>query len=167
MKLLSSVAIHLLLVALLGVGIIMMVHGKPALLIAGVLCYGILFGKVGCAVCHVPTLSTAPAGTTINGGKFTVPPALGNKTFHPFGDFLLHDVGTGDGIEQEPAGAAEIRTPALWGLRLRRPLLHDGSAATPAEAIERHGGEAAGVVARFRELAAADRQRLLDFLGSL
>ena len=45
-----------------------------------------------------PTLVYCTAGTKINGGTFTIPPALGNKTFHPFGDFLLHDVGTGDGI---------------------------------------------------------------------
>src|SRR5207245_1659970 len=57
-----------------------------------------LFDKIGCAVCHVRALTTAPAGTPINGGKLTIPPALGEKTFHPFGDFLLHNVGTGDGI---------------------------------------------------------------------
>jgi len=57
-----------------------------------------LFDSIGCAICHVRTLTTAPVGRTINGGKFTIPPALGDKTFHPFGDFLLHDVGTGDGI---------------------------------------------------------------------
>src|ERR1035441_3375145 len=51
-----------------------------------------LFDKIGCAVCHVRTLATAPSGTKINGGAFTVPAALGSKTFHPFGDFLLHDV---------------------------------------------------------------------------
>src|SRR5215831_16290133 len=57
-----------------------------------------LFDRIGCASCHVRTLTTAPAGTKINGGTFTIPDALGNKSFHPFGDFLLHDVGTGDGI---------------------------------------------------------------------
>lgn len=57
-----------------------------------------LFEKIGCGICHVPTLETAKAGTPINGGKFTVPDALGNKQFHPFSDFLLHNVGTGDGI---------------------------------------------------------------------
>ena len=46
--------------------------------------------EIGCAVCHVRTLDTTPAGTKINGGAFTIPPALGNKTFHPFSDFLLH-----------------------------------------------------------------------------
>src|SRR5467141_1192858 len=57
-----------------------------------------LFDKVGCDTCHVQTLSTAPAGTKINGGTLTIDPALGGKQFHPYGDFLLHDVGTGDGI---------------------------------------------------------------------
>src|SRR5438132_6788457 len=58
----------------------------------------VLFNKIGCAACHVRTLETAPAGTPINGGTFTVPDALGGKQVHPFSDFLLHDVGTGDGI---------------------------------------------------------------------
>jgi CxxC motif-containing protein (DUF1111 family) len=57
-----------------------------------------LFDKVGCATCHVRTLTTAAAGTKVLAGQFTVPDALGNKTFHPYSDFLLHDVGTGDGI---------------------------------------------------------------------
>jgi len=57
-----------------------------------------LFERIGCAKCHLSTLTTAKAGTKVNGGQFTVPDALGEKTFHPFSDFLLHDVGTGDGI---------------------------------------------------------------------
>src|SRR5262249_17374860 len=59
-----------------------------------------LFDQVGCNICHVRSITTAPAGTVINGGAFTVPAALGNKIIHPFSDFLLHDVGTGDGIVQ-------------------------------------------------------------------
>src|SRR3984893_1357834 len=59
-----------------------------------------LFDKTGCATCHVESLTTAPAGTKIDGGTFTIPPALGSVTFHPYGDFLMHDVGTGDGILQ-------------------------------------------------------------------
>src|SRR5262249_37175176 len=57
-----------------------------------------LFDSIGCATCHVRTLETAPAGTKVNAGAFTVPEAVGGRVFHPFGDFLLHDVGTGDGI---------------------------------------------------------------------
>src|SRR5580700_8608459 len=57
-----------------------------------------LFARIGCATCHLTTLTTAKAGTKVNGGQFTIPDALGEKAFHPYSDFLLHDVGTGDGI---------------------------------------------------------------------
>jgi len=57
-----------------------------------------LFDTVGCAACHVRTLTTAAAGTKLLAGTYTVPAALGDKIIHPFSDFLLHDVGTGDGI---------------------------------------------------------------------
>src|ERR1700682_5263270 len=57
-----------------------------------------LFVRIGCATCQVVALTTAKAGTKVNGGQFTIPDALGEKTFHPYSDFLLHDVGTGDGI---------------------------------------------------------------------
>src|SRR5438105_14826629 len=59
-----------------------------------------LFDQIGCSICHVRTITTAPAGTVINQGAFTVPAALGSKNIHPFSDFLLHNVGTGDGIVQ-------------------------------------------------------------------
>ena len=58
----------------------------------------IVFKRIGCAVCHVPDMVTAPEGTKLNGGTFTVTAGLGSKRFHPYSDFLLHDVGTGDGI---------------------------------------------------------------------
>src|ERR1700677_586625 len=56
-----------------------------------------LFGQLGCNVCHMEAITTAPVGTVIDGGMFTVPEALGDKIIHPFSDFLLHDIGTGDG----------------------------------------------------------------------
>jgi CxxC motif-containing protein (DUF1111 family) len=84
-----------------------------------------------------------------------------------FSDLLLHDVGTGDGIEQGAAAASEIRTPALWGLRFRRPLLHDGSAATIADAIQRHAGEASLARQGYQQLSPEDREELLAFLRSL
>jgi hypothetical protein len=40
-----------------------------------------LFNEIGCAICHTPSITTAPPGTKINGGAFTVPDALGNKFF--------------------------------------------------------------------------------------
>jgi CxxC motif-containing protein (DUF1111 family) len=61
------------------------------------------FNRIGCAICHVNTIVTAPAGTPINGRAFEVPDALANRAIHPYSDFLLHDIGTGDGIPIQPA----------------------------------------------------------------
>jgi len=79
-----------------------------------------LFERVGCNTCHVESIITAPAGAVVDGGAFTVPEALGNKIIHLFGDYLLHDVGTGDGIVQTKGlqeTANKMRTAPLWGLR--------------------------------------------------
>jgi CxxC motif-containing protein (DUF1111 family) len=84
-----------------------------------------------------------------------------------FSDLLLHDVATGDGIPQAAATEHEIRTPALWGLRFRRPLLHDGSAVTIEDAIRRHGGEAERARRLFESLDDPAKQSLLAFLRSL
>jgi CxxC motif-containing protein (DUF1111 family) len=77
------------------------------------------FENIGCNICHVESLTTVPAGTALNGGTFIVPDALGNKVIHPFSDFLLHDIGTGDGLVQvgPEDTAAKLRTAPSWGLR--------------------------------------------------
>ena len=116
-----------------------------------------LFSAVGCASCHLPSLQTGPNAN----------PLFHRKVVPLFSDLLLHDVGTGDGIRQEAAEPHEFRTPALWGLRLRRPLLHDGVAATIEDAIAAHGVEAAAARQRFAGLAAEQRAALLAFLKSL
>jgi CxxC motif-containing protein (DUF1111 family) len=116
-----------------------------------------VFSTIGCAACHVPALTTGANASA----------ALNRKTLALFSDLLLHDVGTGDGIEQEAAQQSEIRTPALWGLRLRRPLMHDGSAPTVSDAINRHGGEASAVMERYRTATEPMRRALLAFLDSL
>ncbi len=148
-----------------------------------------LFDKIGCATCHVRTLTTAPAGTRINGGTFSIPETLGSKAFHPYGDFLLHNVGTGDGIVipmAEHYGRAmhripwknfsaasfygsqnKLRTAPLWGLRLRTRLMHDGASVTLSDAIERHRGEAKSARRSFERLSRVDREALLEFLRSL
>jgi len=128
-----------------------------------------LFEKIGCATCHVSTIVTAPAGTVVNGGAFTVPEALGNKIIHPYGDFLLHDIETGDGIVQNPPQdtANKLRTVPLWGLRMHPRHMHDLASLTLESAIERHGGEAEHVRNRFRELSPKDKQALFTFLNSL
>jgi CxxC motif-containing protein (DUF1111 family) len=116
-----------------------------------------VFADIGCAACHAPSLETGPNSN----------PVFDRKPVPLYSDLLLHDVGTGDGIEQADAKGEEIRTPALWGLRFRRPLLHDGTAPTIDSAIERHAGEAAAVVDRFRMLTPEQRKELLAFLKSL
>jgi CxxC motif-containing protein (DUF1111 family) len=148
-----------------------------------------LFDKIGCATCHVETLTTAPAGTRINGGMFTIVPALGSLTLHPYGDFLMHDLGTGDGILQATrehygqrvfqqmasylskqdfeSSRNKIRTAPLWGVRLRPRLMHDGASLTLLEAITRHRGEASHVIQKFEKLKRPDQEAIIEFLKSL
>ena len=148
-----------------------------------------LFDKIGCATCHVRTLVTASAGTKINGGAFTIPDPLGQKTIHPYSDFLLHNVGAGDGIVMampehygpnvykiswenlSPDGFQKtrnkIRTAPLWGVRLHSRLMHDGNSATFRDAVLRHQGEAHRVTRRFQRLSRKDQEALLEFLRSL
>jgi CxxC motif-containing protein (DUF1111 family) len=130
---------------------------------------GEIFEEIGCATCHVPTIRTAPPGTVINAGHFVVPPALGNKTIHPFSDFLLHDVGTGDGIVQNGPQSTrnKLRTAPLWGLRTHNRFMHDAESLTLAAAIMRHAGEASGVTRRYRDLPDGLKVKLLLFLLSL
>jgi CxxC motif-containing protein (DUF1111 family) len=128
-----------------------------------------LFVRIGCSVCHVGSITTAPAGTVIDGGMFTVPEALGDKIIHPFSDFLLHDIGTGDGIVQVgPQDTAnKLRTAPLWGLRTRPRFMHDLRSLSLENAIARHDGEAHEPAKRFTELSPEERQELLTFLNTL
>jgi len=131
-----------------------------------------LFNKTGCAVCHTPSITTARPGTKINGGVITVPAALGNKIIHPYSDFLLHDIGTGDGIPVLPlpeyaSTANQMRTAPLWALRTRNRLMHDGQSLTKQDAIQRHAGQAAGVTKNYNALSDAEKNQLLAFLNSL
>jgi CxxC motif-containing protein (DUF1111 family) len=116
-----------------------------------------VFTAIGCAACHVPALETGPSEN----------PLFHRKRVALFSDLLLHDVGTGDGIRQGVASPDEIRTPALWGLRARRPFLHDGSAGTIEEAILRHRGEALLAVRGFTRMSDEERAALFAFLRSL
>ena len=131
-----------------------------------------VFNAIGCGTCHVPTIATAAPGTLINGGALTVPAALGNKLIHPYSDFLLHDIGTSDGIPIQPtddfaATASRMRTAPLWGLRTRNRLMHDGLTFTREEAILRHAGQATTVTSRYKALSSTDKANLVAFLNSL
>jgi CxxC motif-containing protein (DUF1111 family) len=141
------------------------------------------FETIGCAICHAPTLTTHPPGTPLYGGAYRVPAALGSRTLHPYSDYLLHDVGTGDGIpiavpEHHGPGfsglqatlaatAFRMRTAPLWGLRTRSRLMHDGASATLREAIARHQHEAEKVRQAFDALPPTSQEELLSFLRSL
>jgi CxxC motif-containing protein (DUF1111 family) len=116
------------------------------------------FAALGCASCHTPTLTTGPHPVA----------ALSEKPVALYSDLLLHDMGAlGDGIVQGTAGARDMRTAPLWGLRTRNALLHDGRARTPDAAIRAHDGEAAAIRDAYLRLADAERQQLLDFLNTL
>src|SRR5204863_299797 len=93
-----------------------------------------LFSSIGCAACHSATLTT---------GSSTIA-ALDHKIYHPYSDFLLHDMGSlGDGLEMGASTASEMRTEPLWGLRFINRYLHDGRATTLQQAIAAHAGQAA------------------------
>lgn len=135
-----------------------------------------LFAAIGCAICHLPTIQTSPVGARVGGGAFVVPEALGNKIIHPYSDFLLHDVGTGDGIV-EVGGIStrnKLRTAPLWGLgaRVKRlgehlALMHDGASKSLDAAILRHAGAATEVTATYRRLPEDEKAQLIAFLKSL
>jgi CxxC motif-containing protein (DUF1111 family) len=128
-----------------------------------------LFNAIGCATCHVRTINTAPAGSVINGGAFTVPAALGDKAIHPFSDFLLHDVGTGDGIVQNGGQGTrnQVRTMPLWGMRARDRLMHDGASVSRTDAILRHRNQAQGAANNFASIGSGSQNDVINFLNSL
>jgi CxxC motif-containing protein (DUF1111 family) len=125
-----------------------------------------IFNDIGCAQCHRPEMRTG--NTSIA--------ALANKTFYPYTDLLLHDMGADldDGYTEGSAITAEWRTPALWGLGLskfsqggRYYLMHDGRAGSIREAILMHGGEGMTSREAFESLSDAEKNKLIDFLESL
>jgi CxxC motif-containing protein (DUF1111 family) len=117
-----------------------------------------VFSNIGCAYCHVPELTTGTNPIA----------ALSNKTAGLYSDLLLHDMGPlGDGIAQAAALPSEMRTPPLWGLRLRQAYLHDGRATTLDAAIRAHVGQGQAANTRYTALSSSDQQALITFLNSL
>jgi CxxC motif-containing protein (DUF1111 family) len=125
-----------------------------------------LFLQTGCGNCHTPSLTTGNSAIT----------ALSNKTFYPYTDLLLHDMGTelNDGYTEGSATAAEWRTPPLWGLGLSKNsqggnyfLLHDGRAQSIEEAILLHGGEGQNSKLNYQQLNSSAKDKLIKFLESL
>ncbi|MCU0430953.1 MAG: thiol oxidoreductase [Cytophagaceae bacterium] len=125
-----------------------------------------LFMNIKCGSCHIPQWTTP--STNIN--------ALSGKTFFPYTDLLLHDMGSGldDGYTEGTALTSEWRTPPLWGLGLSMNsqgrnyfLMHDGRATSIRQAIELHGGEAENSKGQFMNLSESDKAKLIKFLESL
>ncbi len=125
-----------------------------------------LFAAFGCAACHRPTL---------NSGEHPRYPLLSNRSFAPYTDLLLHDMGKAlaDGRPDFMANVRQWRTPPLWGLGLLKAInenvgfLHDGRARNAEEAILWHGGEASGARQRYTNADSTQRSALLAFLDSL
>ena len=116
------------------------------------------FVQIGCASCHKATLKTGPSAIK----------ALNKVTFHPYSDFLLHDMGSlGDGISQNEATGKLMRTAPLWGLRKQATLLHDGRATTIEQAILAHDGQGKKARDRFAALKSLQKSQILAFLNSL
>lgn len=125
-----------------------------------------LFMQVGCGKCHVPEMTTGASPIA----------ALAHKTFAPYTDLLLHDMGPGldDGYTEGTATTAEWRTPPLWGLGLSKQsqggqyfLLHDGRAHAIEDAILLHGGEGGNAKNAYQQLNATEKAKLIQFLESL
>ncbi len=125
-----------------------------------------IFTQIQCASCHIPEWTTPESDIE----------ALSNKTFYPYTDLLLHDMGPGldDGVTEGSAETYEWRTPALWGLGLSPNsqggsffLMHDGRARSIEEAILLHGGEADNSKNQFVSLSENDKEALIKFLKSL
>lgn len=125
-----------------------------------------LFMTIGCASCHRPEMKTGSSSIA----------ALSNKTFYPYTDLLLHDMGAGldDGYTEGSATSSEWRTPALWGLGLSKNsqggqyyLLHDGRATSIEEAILLHGGEGDRSKEKYKSLTSEEQKKLIQFLESL
>ncbi len=134
-----------------------------------------LFQQVGCAGCHTMQMTTAsnPAAfiPRTTGGiaiTHTLNVALANQTFHPFSDFLLHDMGSlGDGITSGTAGPTMMRTAPLWGIRAKSVFLHDGRAEEISDAIALHDGQGKAAATAFQALSAQQQQDLLNFLNTI
>lgn len=144
----------------------------------------ILFRSIGCASCHVPSVTTGES-------KFA---ELSGQEIQPFTDLLLHDMG--DGLKDDIS--SKWRTAPLWGFAIKRAstdartnqfqpgninilwkdswnavkgnrieMLHDGRARSLKEAILWHGGAAEDSKNAFKNLSRDDREDVISFLEDL
>jgi len=138
-----------------------------------------LFNSIGCALCHLPTYTTAARVSVIKTWQptktFLLSKAMSNQPVNLYSDLLLHDMGTGAGSLQDQipmfqASGQQFRTTPLWGLSQRTVYLHDGRTSDINRAIQWHSngtGEAAIVLSNFNALSASDQADVIAFIKSL
>jgi mono/diheme cytochrome c family protein len=146
-----------------------------------------LFNQVLCTSCHRPTLTLntaihSEAPDLTGGAPFKLDlttdveePRLaahgdGTVTVELFSDLKRHDLGPAL-ADPHPTfktfPANQFITTPLWGVAVTAPYMHDGRAPTLSDAIAAHDGEAASSRASFQALSADDKQKVLEFLGTL
>ncbi|MEZ7837792.1 MAG: di-heme oxidoredictase family protein [Flavobacteriales bacterium] len=125
-----------------------------------------IFKEIGCNKCHVQEFTTTVQDIE----------AISEKTFYPYTDLLLHDMGEAlnDNYPEGDAEGKEWRTPPLWGLGLAADsqggtgyYLHDGRATSLEDAILLHAGEASGIRDNYITLTNSKKEDLMNFLNSL
>jgi YVTN family beta-propeller protein len=115
---------------------------------------------VGCLRCH-------------NGPRFT-DSGQGNEALELGGAIKLHDVGTcvtggawpdtpSEDVDGHPRTACDFDTPSLSGVASSPPYLHDGSAPTLRDVLERTRGKMGDI----SSLSPADEDALVEYLRSL
>ncbi|MRG93529.1 di-heme oxidoredictase family protein [Polyangium spumosum] len=144
------------------------------------------FQALGCAGCHVPSLSLESAVFTLpsrEGGasvsvdlardaampRITPPAEGGSLRVWLYSDLKRHDMGPALAENQADRGVrpGTFLTRPLWGLARSRPYLHDARAPTLEDAILLHGGEAQAARDAFAALSEPERADLRVFLTSL
>ena len=125
-----------------------------------------IFKEIGCNKCHVQEFTTTVQDID----------AISEKTFYPYTDLLLHDMGEAlnDNYPEGDAKGNEWRTPPLWGLGLAADsqggtgyYLHDGRATSLEETILLHAGEARSIRDNYITLSDSEKEDLMSFLNSL
>ncbi|WDE10200.1 di-heme oxidoredictase family protein [Thalassomonas haliotis] len=141
------------------------------------------FSAIGCADCHIPSLTTRNRFLPFSFPEVESDPLqniyrvlnLQNHGFplagfgsgvrvDLFSDLKIHDMGPG---LAEANGNSRFTTARLWGVSDSAPYMHDSRALTLRDAILFHDGERANAKANFAGLSAAEQSNLLMFLGSL
>ena len=117
-----------------------------------------LFANIGCASCHVETIVTgkspaAPAGPGLH------PDALKNRAIHPYSDFLLHEVGTRDGI---PIALVEH-----FGRERIEKRMRELEASRAAEARQRQKGKIEDECSESYQTAVLEGEKHADLLRDI